>query len=115
MWSGIEACASVICANLPCYTPFLGKARGDKPSVRPKLSFNFSSGHSNPWSRPSGEVSKHKATSSTEIIITGRNAVETSIEGAALTSLSNRDIQMGDVVVHTTVDTDFHSVRHSHV
>ncbi|CAF9932551.1 MAG: hypothetical protein HETSPECPRED_008396 [Heterodermia speciosa] len=23
MWSGIEACASVICANLPCYAPLL--------------------------------------------------------------------------------------------
>ena len=24
MWSGIEACASVICANLPCYAPLWG-------------------------------------------------------------------------------------------
>ena len=23
MWSGIEACASTICANLPCYAPLL--------------------------------------------------------------------------------------------
>ena len=30
MWSGIEACASTICANLPCYGPLLRKI----PSAR---------------------------------------------------------------------------------
>ena len=30
MWSGIEACASTICANLPCYAPLLKRG----PSVR---------------------------------------------------------------------------------
>ena len=33
MWSGIEACASTICANLPCYAPLLKRGSNARGAV----------------------------------------------------------------------------------
>lgn len=39
MWSGIEACASTICANLPCYGPLIGRARSVSSIIMALSSF----------------------------------------------------------------------------
>jgi len=113
IWSAIEACASVICANLPCYTAFLSSSSSShslltRTHPHPQQLTLISSLRS--FRYPSRET-KHKTTSSTENIITGRGAVETNIEAAGSGYLQDRDIQMGKVVVHTRVDTESQTVK----
>ncbi|MCJ1247507.1 hypothetical protein MMC30_004721 [Trapelia coarctata] len=114
IWSAIEACASVICANLPCYAPFLSSSHS--------LLSNTHSHSRSPSQKPTfvssirslgyrSRETKHKTTSSTENIITGRSAVETNIEAAGSGYLLDRNIQMGKVVVHTRVDTESQTVK----
>ncbi|MCJ1432687.1 hypothetical protein MMC27_002044 [Xylographa pallens] len=103
MWSGIEACASTICACLPCCTPLLGNARGLEAlfaSVKSKFS-----AYSTPSSRSRQSAQQLKRMgSSTEDIISGRTGrVRTSIEGGTERDISERHFNMGEVVVHTTV------------
>jgi len=98
MWSGIEACASIVCANLPCYTAFVGM-NGYRVFLNSFTSlFSFTS-RSNSWKR-SGKAS-HDTSSSENIV---DNGVKTDIQ-VVEQYIPNPDLEMGTINVKTTMDT----------
>ncbi|KAG6988559.1 choline transporter [Physcia stellaris] len=97
MWSGIEACASTVCANLPCYGALVGAA--------PKTASYFRSvgssygGSSKPYKKPSGQ----DGSASLEGIVTPiPSGLQTRIEGSK-PNYRDPDIEMNRVHVRTTI------------
>lgn len=89
MWSGIEACASVICANLPSYAPLL-RSRTNKKSVLARIRTILSTRtrlDSNP------DVSPPKGSLLKKDIVDGRPAVENQARGEMEVSLELGDVR----------------------
>ena len=98
MWSGIEACASTICANLPSYGPLITKSRDLEyivSAIRSKLS-----PHSHPHHR--SHTQKTQLSSSSEHIIVD-SALRTTIEGGVRDGDGDGGVEMGRIEVSTTV------------
>lgn len=107
MWSGIEACASTICANLPCYGPLLGRARSIESIIASLRSF-FSVGSTRPSTgAPSKKKSAHGPSASTENMVWLEAGVENYIEGGGPRTASGElgpDVELGTIKVHNAVD-----------
>ncbi|CAD6578978.1 MAG: hypothetical protein ASARMPRED_008913 [Alectoria sarmentosa] len=95
MWSGIETCASTICANLPCYGPLLKRG----PSLK-YLFANIRSAFTSPrglFSRRSSPKSTFQETTSTERLAneqeTPRN--RTTVEGGICYPRYEPDLELG--------------------
>lgn len=115
MWSGIEACASTICACLPCYAPLMGTVPGIDSLFASFRSVFFSkrynSGSSTSRSRPSAAARRSgNSTSSTENIVSnpgGHPSVKTSIRRADTDDrLRREEFKMGEIMVRKSVDAD---------
>ena len=90
MWSGIEACTSVVCGNLPCYAPLLRNSEGQSKfsGVINSLRSTFSSPSR---SRHQGSYAKsaQKTTSSESMIDDSRrNENFTSYDGRMRTNVN---------------------------
>ena len=103
MWSGIEACASTICANLPCYAPLLKRG--------PSLSNIFTTLRSLLTS-PRSLFSRHNSPDNTfqESPSTERFANEpevprntTTVEGGIRRQKHESDVELGQIRVEITV------------
>lgn len=103
MWSGIEACASTICANLPCYGFIVGKVRSFKPTVSHILS-KLSSGMSPTFRFRLKGWSSQQTTVSAENFITSPRGVETVIEGPSERYRATTELEMGEIRVQTRLD-----------
>lgn len=112
MWSGIEACASTICANLPSYGPLITKSRDLEymvSAIRSKLS-----PHSHHRSRSSGGR-PHKSSRGTQLSSSSEHIVDSVLAPATLTTieggvrdkhrLPDTELEMGRINVSTTVFT----------
>lgn len=97
MWSGIEACASNICANLPCYAPLLKRG--------PSLKYIFTSLRS-VLKSPHSLFSRHSSAKNTfvEITSTERLANEprgnynsTNLEGNIHRPTQAFDLELGQM------------------
>ena len=104
MWSGIEACASTICANLPSYGPFLTKSRNLESIVSSFRSRLTPHGNSYSRSRRQQKHSRGPQPSSSSENIVKPPFVETVIVGGGPYA-PDADLEMGRINVHTTVDT----------
>lgn len=103
MWSGIEACASTICANLPCYAPLLKRG--------PSLSYIFTTLRSL-FTSPRSLFSRRNSPKGTfeESTSTERFASEpevprntTIVEGGIRRQKHESDLELGQIRVETTV------------
>lgn len=103
MWSGIEACASTICVNLPCYGFIVGKVRSFRPTVSHILS-KLSSGMSPTFRFRLKGWSSQQTTVSAENFITSPRGVETVIEGPSERYRATTELEMGEIRVQTRVD-----------
>ncbi|KAG6988933.1 hypothetical protein G7Y79_00067g095480 [Physcia stellaris] len=103
MWSGIEACASTICANLPSYGPLITKSRDLEyivSAIRSKLS-----PHSHPHHNTHKGSRGTQLSSSSEHIIVD-SALRTTIEGGVRDGDGREggvEMEMGRIEVSTTV------------
>ena len=106
MWSGIEASASTICANLPSYGPLITKSRDLEyivSAIRSRLS-----PHSHHQHHPHGKSSRGtQLSSSSEHIVdlVQVPATLTTIEGGVRDGRRGRkeELEMGRINVSTTV------------
>lgn len=106
MWSGIEACASVICANLPCYVSIVGKASRFKAvvfSFCSKLSESMNSKFR--LSSKAKEWPSQKITSSAEKIVTWPVGVETVIARSSEGDRTTTELEKGKIRVQTRLDS----------
>ena len=100
MWSGIEACASTVCANLPCYAPLLKRG----PSLRyilgqiqsaitTRLSLIFHRGNS------------FQESASTERFANEPHAPRstTTVETGVRRAEGELDLELGEIRVETTM------------
>ena len=97
MWSGIEACASTICANLPCYGPLLKRS----PSFR-YLFASIRSAFTSPrgfFSRRTPSKNTYQETNSTEGFAKepGVSYNSTIVEGNIHGSTHEPDIELGQM------------------
>ncbi|KUJ11272.1 uncharacterized protein LY89DRAFT_786888 [Mollisia scopiformis] len=83
MWSGIEACASTICANLPCYGPLIGRARSISAIITNIGSFFSLRTSKNASTKRKPDLERGVSASSDNIIWL-EPSVENSIEGGAV-------------------------------
>ncbi|CAF9941013.1 hypothetical protein IMSHALPRED_002251 [Imshaugia aleurites] len=105
MWSGIEACASNICANLPCYAPLLRRG--------PSLEHVFATLRSalklprSLLSRRSSPRTTFQETTSTERLANEPEVLRnfTTAEGGIHRPKHNNDLELGQIRVETTVGT----------
>ena len=110
MWSGIEACASTICANLPSYGPLITKSRDLEymvSAIRSRLSPR-SHGH-----HTSSSVRPHKSSKGTQLSSSSERIVEpvfvpgtsTRIEGGVRDKhrVPDTELEMGRINVSTIV------------
>ncbi|KAK3176372.1 hypothetical protein OEA41_007695 [Lepraria neglecta] len=104
LWSGIEACASTICANLPLYSPFITRSRNLETIVSSFRS-KFFFGTSNSSYRSHKNSRNAQMSSSSENIVKPAAAVETHIEGGMHRHMPESELEMGTINVRTTVDT----------
>ena len=97
MWSGIEACASTVCANLPCYGQLAGS--GPKTASYIKSVGSSFGGSSKPYRKPS----RQDGSASLEGIVTPLpTGLQTRIEHTNANSL-DPDIELNQVQVRTTI------------
>lgn len=112
MWSGIEACASTICANLPSYGPLMTKSRDLEymvSAIRSKLSPHSRHSHHHS-SRPHHNKSSKgtQLSSSSERIVDPVGSVpgtSTRIEGGVRDQYGGppeTELEMGRINVSTT-------------
>lgn len=104
MWSSIEACASVICANLPCYAPLLKKA-GSISILFTSLRSMFSS-RKDLLHSGSSTGSMPKDTSSTEKIIPCPTVIESGTNGGFKRDDRASDMELGHIRRETTMDEE---------
>jgi hypothetical protein len=104
LWSGIEACASTICANLPLYSPFITRSR-DLETIVSSIRSKFVFGTSNGSYRSHKNSRNAQMSASSENIVRSAAAVETHIEGGIHRDVSESELEMGTINVRTTVDT----------
>lgn len=105
MWSGIEACASTVCANLPCYGALVGSSPKTVSYLR-SVGSSFG-GSSKPYRKPSG----HDGSASLEGIVTPiPSGLQTRIEGSN-PSHRDPDIEMNRVHVRTTISAQSDSAE----
>ena len=117
MWSGIEASASTICANLPSYGPLITKSRDLEyivSAIRSKLSPHSHHGH---HSRSSARgPPHHKSSKGTQLsgsseerivepgLLVVPNGTETRIEGGVRDGKGEEvELEMGRINVSTTL------------
>ena len=106
MWSGIEACASTVCANLPCYGQLIGS--GPKTASYLKSVGSSFGGSSKPYSKPSR---RQDGSASLEGIVTPRpTGLQTRIEYANANNL-DPDIELNQVQVRTTISAQSDSAE----
>lgn len=108
MWTGIEACASTLCASLPCYYPLMSQiALGFETLMASLFSVfsNSTAGYSRSRSR-SGKSAKNQhpwqEASSEENINSRSEYVKTVIE-AGVRRDSASELEMGKIKVETTM------------
>lgn len=104
MWSGIEACASTICANLPCYGAIVGKARRFKPILSSFYS-KFSKGMNSTFRIRHKEWSSQKIMASADNVVTWPSGVDTVIAGPSEGDRSTTELEMGKIRVQTELDS----------
>lgn len=103
MWSGIEACTSTICANLPCYGSILGKARRLEP-IASSLRFKLSKGMNSTFRLRPKRWSSQQTLSSSESFTAWPKGVETVIEGPSAHDRPPSELEMGKIRVQTRLD-----------
>ena len=104
LWSGIEACASTICANLPIYSPFITKSR-NLESIVASLRSRFFLGSNNNSYRSRKARGVQLFSSSEDIVKQTPGArVETIIEGGRHHLHEENELEMGTINVRTTLD-----------
>ena len=97
MWSGIEACASTLCANLPCYGALVGSTPKAASYIK-SVGSNFG-GSSKLYKKPSGQ----EGSASLEGIVTPiPSGPQTKIE-SEIGDKQEMDIEMNRVHVRTTI------------
>ena len=97
MWSGIEACASTVCANLPCYGQLVGG--GPKTASYIKSVGSSFGGSSKPYRKPS----RPDGSASLEGIVPSvPSGLQTRIESTNANNL-DPDIELNQVQVRTTI------------
>ena len=106
MWSGIEACASVICANLPCYGPLLSKTKGLKLSLGSLQSRISLRGRVRNHSLSASKRPKRSKSSSRENIIAAQYGVENNIEGIGPRQVSESELETGRIKVQIMIGGD---------
>lgn len=109
MWSGIEACASTLCANLPCYGSLLGRARSITSIVPVFSSFLSIRTTRNSGGASSRGKSAHSPSASRENILWLETRVENVIEGGALGAASRgegRNVELGSIRVDNSINID---------
>lgn len=105
MWSSIEACASVICASLPCYAPLLNKA-GSIGTLFTSLRSVFSLPKKSFSSSVSSKRSTQKETSSVEKMIPDPTVVESGTQEETKGAGRGTDVEMGRIRRATMVDIE---------
>lgn len=103
LWSGIEACASTICANLPIYSPLITKSR-TMESIVTSFRSKFFPGSNNSSYRAGKHSKGVQLSSSSENIVKQGPGVETIIEGGRHQSIPENELEMGTINVRTTFD-----------
>ena len=98
MWSGIEASASTLCANLPCYGTLLASPKKITSLFRSKDPSYNRSGSSKPYKKPFGQGS----SSQEGIFAPPGTGLRTNIVGTNTSDL-DPDIEMNQVQVRTTI------------
>lgn len=109
MWSSIEACASVICANLPCYAPLLApllKKAGSIGVLFTSLRSMFSLSKKDSFRSVSSKKSTQKETSSSEKIIPNPTVIESGTKEDTKYSGRGTDMEMGRITHATKVDAE---------
>lgn len=105
MWSSIEACASVICASLPCYAPLLKKG-GSLGSfvigMRSLFSLSRKDRSHSASSKPS--MQKGASSSSSERIISEPTSIDSSTRDDIKGSGRGTDMEMGQIRLETAVE-----------
>ena len=103
MWSGIEACASTVCANLPCLAPLVKGNRSLKSWIDEIQS--TLTGLGSPFSRRSSSEKTFLKTKTTERLglSPGMSYSETTIRGGTTGSNRDMDLELGQIKVETTV------------
>ena len=97
MWSGIEACASTVCANLPCYGQLFSGAPKTASYIK-SVGSSFG-GSSKPYRKPS----RQEGSASLEGIVTPLpTGLQTRIEHTNANNL-DPDIELNQVQVRTTI------------
>jgi hypothetical protein len=84
MWSGIEASASTICANLPCYGPLIGRARSVSSFITNVGSFLSVGSTKHSRGASSKRKPVHAPSAPTGNITWSEASVENSLEGGAI-------------------------------
>jgi len=102
LWSGIEACASTICANLPLYSPLITKSRTLESIVTSFRSKLFPGSNNNSY-RARKYSKGVQLSSSSENIVKQGPGVETIIEGGRHHSIPENELEMGTINVRTTL------------
>ncbi|KAH8689928.1 hypothetical protein BGW36DRAFT_432893 [Talaromyces proteolyticus] len=113
MWSGIEVCASVLCANLPCYGPLISRARNASPisqtitsffSIRPSRRLRSDRLRSDSLKR----TSVQSPSASRENILGLKSATENIIESRNLgdTPSDGLNMELGGIRVDNSFNVD---------
>ena len=103
MWSSIEACASVICASLPCYAPLLKKG-GRLGLLIASVRSVFSLPRKGSSRSVSSKRSMQKETSSSERIIAEPTIIEFGTREDIKAGGRVADMEMGQIRLKTMVD-----------
>lgn len=104
MWSGIEACASTTCANLPCYGAVLGKASKLKPIFSSIIS-KLTKGTNSTFRFKQKEWPSQQISASAENIVAWPRGVETRIAGPCEGDRTTTEVEMGRIQVQTRLDS----------
>ena len=105
MWSSIEACASVICASLPCYAPLLKKA-GGIGTLFTSLRSVFSLPKKSLSSSVSSKRSTQKETSSFDKVLPSPTVIESGTQEDIKGGGRVTDVEMGSIRRATMVDIE---------
>ena len=100
MWSGIEACASTVCANLPCYEPLLKRG----PSLR-YLLVQIQSAFTTRLSLIFHRGNSFQRSASTESFANDPHAPHstTTVETGGRGGEGGLDLELGVIRVETTI------------
>ena len=105
MWSSIEACASVMCASLPCYAPLLKKV-GSLGTFVMSVRSVFSLPRKDSSRSVSSKRSMQKETSSSERIIPKPTVIEFSTQEDIKGGARGTDMEMGQIRLETLMDVE---------